>query len=143
MTGVEVKRCPSCEHGADIHDSTGLCWFTVAQGTPEKDLVCPCHVPVDPAKLEPGTRIQYKRVFSDGTRLGSAEPKYVVFATDQHVLYEVYDLDGRCIAESVVTRREYEQTFEVYREPAPVGVETHICETSRCWQECRNREIGL
>jgi hypothetical protein len=39
-----VKRCPSCEHGLDIHDADGRCWFTVASGLPETNLVCPCKV---------------------------------------------------------------------------------------------------
>lgn len=37
-----MKRCPSCEHGLDIHDADGRCWFTVASGLPGTDLVCPC-----------------------------------------------------------------------------------------------------
>jgi hypothetical protein len=41
---VAEGRCLSCEHGTDIHDVDGVCWFTVAQGTPGKNLVCPCHV---------------------------------------------------------------------------------------------------
>jgi hypothetical protein len=41
---VAEGRCLSCEHGTDSHDVDGVCWFTVAQGTPGKNLVCPCHV---------------------------------------------------------------------------------------------------
>lgn len=35
-------RCSSCEHGLDIHDADGRCWFTVQQGVPDRDLVCSC-----------------------------------------------------------------------------------------------------
>lgn len=37
-----TDRCSSCEHGFDIHDVDGRCWFTVEQGVPERDLVCSC-----------------------------------------------------------------------------------------------------
>lgn len=42
-----MKRCPSCEHGVDIHDADGRCWFTVREGQPETNLVCPCKVRVE------------------------------------------------------------------------------------------------
>lgn len=37
-------RCPSCEHGADIHSDDG-CWHTVARGRNGRDAVCACRVP--------------------------------------------------------------------------------------------------
>lgn len=37
-----AARCSSCEHGLDIHDTDGRCWFTVQQGVPDRDLVCSC-----------------------------------------------------------------------------------------------------
>ncbi|MER7908263.1 hypothetical protein [Streptomyces sp. NPDC096068] len=42
QTGTDTARCSSCEHGADIHDADGRCWFTVGRGVPGRDLVCPC-----------------------------------------------------------------------------------------------------
>lgn len=36
------RRCSGCEHGWDIHDADGRCWFTVAHGLPDSNLVCPC-----------------------------------------------------------------------------------------------------
>lgn len=41
----KLKRCPSCEHSAVFHDVDGRCWFTVASGLPETNLVCPCKLP--------------------------------------------------------------------------------------------------
>jgi hypothetical protein len=37
-----VKRCPSCEHAADYHTDPAGCWFTVADGKPDRDAVCGC-----------------------------------------------------------------------------------------------------
>lgn len=44
MTARPEQRCPSCEHRTSIHDADGRCWFTVASGLPETNLVCPCKV---------------------------------------------------------------------------------------------------
>lgn len=37
-------RCSSCEHTMDFHDADGRCWFTVLDGLPETNLVCPCKI---------------------------------------------------------------------------------------------------
>lgn len=49
-----MKRCLSCEHGLDIHDADGRCWFTCASGLPETNLVCPCKV--DPPGRTPSEK---------------------------------------------------------------------------------------
>lgn len=41
---LNSRRCPSCDHEAQFHDSDGRCWFTCASGLPETNLVCPCKV---------------------------------------------------------------------------------------------------
>jgi hypothetical protein len=41
---ADQARCPSCQHEKDIHDTDGRCWFTVEQGVPDRDLVCPCKI---------------------------------------------------------------------------------------------------
>lgn len=47
-SGKPEARCPSCEHGWDIHSDDG-CWHTVAQGRAEQNLVCACRVPREEA----------------------------------------------------------------------------------------------
>ncbi|MFE9391723.1 hypothetical protein [Streptomyces sp. NPDC006784] len=37
-----TDRCPSCEHGWDMHTDPAGCWFTVTHGKPEQNAVCPC-----------------------------------------------------------------------------------------------------
>jgi hypothetical protein len=37
-----TERCPSCEHAADYHTDPAGCWFTVADGKPNRDAVCGC-----------------------------------------------------------------------------------------------------
>jgi hypothetical protein len=41
-------RCPSCEHGRDIHDRDGRCWHTIKTGVSGANLVCQCLVRGDP-----------------------------------------------------------------------------------------------
>lgn len=41
--GLEnADQCDGCEHGWDIHDVDGRCWYTVARGVEGANLVCPC-----------------------------------------------------------------------------------------------------
>lgn len=39
------RRCPSCDHRVDLHQPDG-CWYTVTTGAADRDLVCPCVVPI-------------------------------------------------------------------------------------------------
>ncbi len=43
MTPIPV-RCPSCGHQPETHTDDG-CWYTIATGRPNANLVCPCAVP--------------------------------------------------------------------------------------------------
>lgn len=43
----DVRRCPSCQHGQDIHDVDGRCWYTVGSGVDGANLVCQCIVRPD------------------------------------------------------------------------------------------------
>lgn len=42
---IEAARCPSCDHLPTGHQEDG-CWYAVTTGTPGRDLVCPCTLPV-------------------------------------------------------------------------------------------------
>lgn len=43
LAAPQQARCASCEHAAEFHQPEG-CWYTVANGKPGRDLVCPCEV---------------------------------------------------------------------------------------------------
>jgi hypothetical protein len=39
------EPCPSCGHDTGIHDNDDRCWYTVKNGVPGYNLVCPCAGP--------------------------------------------------------------------------------------------------
>lgn len=42
---AERKRCPSCDHLVSQHQPEG-CWYAVSMGALDRDVVCPCAVPL-------------------------------------------------------------------------------------------------
>ncbi|MEV1321973.1 hypothetical protein AB0J14_38495 [Micromonospora arborensis] len=38
---IDKARCESCDHHRNFHGESG-CWFTVASGEQDANLVCPC-----------------------------------------------------------------------------------------------------
>jgi hypothetical protein len=72
----------------------------------------PCTCESTPT-LEVGSKIHCKTIFENRVRVGGAEDKYIRYISDHWVVFDVYRRTGEFIVQIAVTRREFEQEYEL------------------------------